>query len=320
MRAFIRYNGKNSSQRVRKSTVASYLLTLIQGVFKLLPFSLSSKLGVLVVRIFLIFVPRANKVALINLTQAFPDITEAQKKEILRKHIQELGVMLSTILRGEHLSADWQKKHVEIDSQETFKRLINCHGATGAMLATAHLGNFEMLLHYVTLVGSKINFISRALKPQWLQDWWMSQRSKSGSKGIEREGAVRGVLSALRKKEIVAVLFDQNVTREHAAFVPLFGRKCATTKIIPLMLKKNNVPLFFITVKRVDNSYRARISEVQYSDLVNLEDIEEFSVQLLTKLHLELEDRIREFPEGWFWFHRRWKTAPLGEKEDFYKK
>lgn len=300
--------------------MASYLLTLIQGVFKLLPVSFSSKLGVIIVRIFLIFVPRANKVALINLTQAFPELSEDQKKEILKKHVQELGVMLSTILRGEHLSVEWQKKYVDIDSQETFKKLINCHGTTGAMLATAHLGNFEMLLHFVSMQGSKINFISRALKPQWLQNWWMSQRAKSGSKGIEREGAVRGVLAALRRKEIVAVLFDQNVTREHAAFVPLFGRICSTTKIIPLMLKKNNVPLFFITVKRDQNSYRARISEIQYSDLENLEDVEDFSVQLLTKLHLDLEDRIREFPEGWFWFHRRWKTAPQGEKEDFYKK
>lgn len=299
--------------------MVQFILSLIQFTFKLLPKSASYFICFIIVRLFLVFIPRAENVALKNLAQAFPDLTTIERKEILKKHVKELAIMLSVILKGEHFTKDWHQKYVKFDSSENLKKLADSFGTTGAMILTAHLGNFELLLHSVTLQAARLNFISRALKPKGLQNWWMSQRSKSGSRGIDREGAVKGVLSTLKKKEIVALLFDQNVTRENAAFVPLFGRICATTKIIPLMLKKHNVPLFFVSVKRINDSYQAKLSEIPYGDLLAIDDTEEFSVQLLTRLNQELERRIRDYPEGWFWFHRRWKTAPKGEKEDFYK-
>src|SRR5438094_256338 len=52
-------------------------------------------------------------------------------------------------------------------------------------------------------------------------------REACGYRVIPRQSALRGVLAALRRNEVVAILIDQN-TIEGGTFVPFFGRQAAT--------------------------------------------------------------------------------------------
>src|SRR5690606_20029609 len=102
------------------------------------------------------------------------------------------------------------------------------------MMATGHLGSFELLAHCVSMYGFPISFVVRPFKLERLNAWWSGIREAAGNRAIARSGAFKEILKELTSGRDVAVLFDQNVTRNHAVFVDWFGRPAATTRTVAL--------------------------------------------------------------------------------------
>ena len=119
----------------------------------------------------------------------------------------------------------------------------------------------------------------------------------------------------------VGVLFDQNITRNHALFVDWFGRPAATTKALALAALKTEAPIFVVALiqKDVDRNFyecgECNCSDI-YSNTVLSKN--EKLLQITESLVRRYESLILKNPESWFWMHRRWKTAPEGNAEDFY--
>jgi KDO2-lipid IV(A) lauroyltransferase len=110
-----------------------------------------------------------------------------------------------------------------------------------------------------------------------------------------------------------AILFDQNVTRNHAVFVEWFGLPAATTRSVALAALRTGVPIFVASIRYIrEDRYYVDAAECYYEDVQRDErmssDEKVFVItQRVTDMYCEM---IRKFPEGWFWMHRRWKTRP----------
>ena len=75
----------------------------------------------------------------------------------------------------------------------------------------------------------------------------------------------------------------------------------------PAMLAlKTGAPLLYgIPVRQKDYSYKAFIYEVSKD---NLQGSDSDKITELTRRHkVYLEKFIKEYPEQWFWMHKRWK-------------
>ena len=120
----------------------------------------------------------------------------------------------------------------------------------------------------------------------------------------------------------MALLFDQNVRLGHAVFVDFFGVKAATTKAVALAALRNGAPLIVSSIAYLGQD-RYRLDAVECDLKAILEDNalstddKVFRITQIATSHFE--KMVREFPEGWFWLHRRWKTRPEGQPEDLYK-
>jgi len=261
--------------------------------------------------IYLLLKPELKRVAQVNLKIAFPDLTEFERERIYKHHKKELAQIFADMIRAPYHDPKWVKENVVFNDPALVSQYIEEIKVTGGVSATAHIGNFEIILHALNQNGVVTNFVTRAFKQKFLNEWWQKRRASSGGSAIDRKGAIKGSLRAIQNKESVGILFDQNVTRNFASFVPLFGKNAATTKIIPLLLKKTKASLVFWTVRPAESKFIVEGRKIDYHDI--LED-EEFTEKLLIRLHQELERRIREYPEGWFWFHRRWRTQEFNEK------
>ena len=93
----------------------------------------------------------------------------------------------------------------------------------GAIIMTAHLGNWELGGIVFSLKGFPMTVIAWPHRSRRVTDFFTRRRSSKGLKVVQVGDAKRETLRALRRNECVAVLGDRNFTRRGIC-IPFFGR------------------------------------------------------------------------------------------------
>lgn len=293
--------------------IAYGLVRALVAALSLLPQSARVALFGSVFRVVFALVPRIRKTIEKNLTIAFPDKDAAWRAEISRRNATEMGRLLADTIRLPALTSEWADSHVEIPALERYAARINEDPSRGILIATGHLGSFELLGHAIGLRGFPLAAVARRFQSKRFDAWWTGLREKGGNKIIDRRGAFKEVVNALGSGMSAAILFDQNVTRNHAVFVDWFGVPAATTRAVALAALRTGVPLFVVSIRYIGGDrYRVEALECDYSDVYRDERLSsDEKVERITRRLADYYcDMIRAFPEGWFWLHRRWKTRP----------
>jgi KDO2-lipid IV(A) lauroyltransferase len=272
-------------------------------------------------RIAFAIVPRLRKTAMRNLEIAFPEASSEWRREILKKNCTEMGRLLADVVRLPSLTPEWAREHVSCLVLERYVSVLGKQNGKGVLIATGHLGSFELLGHAIGLFGYPLSAIARRFRSPVLDRWWMSLREVRGNTIIDRKGAVKEMINTLLSGRSVAVLFDQNVTRNHAVFPTWFGKPAATTRSVALAALRTEVPIFVASMRYAgEDRYTIEAVECECSDVYRDERLSmDEKIDLITQ---RLSDHycrmIAAFPEGWFWLHRRWKTRPEHEQEAVY--
>lgn len=203
-------------------------------VLGLIPYRLQVIIISSLLKLATIIRPKYKKIALLNLRQAFPQKSEKEIQDIFRRSFDSLGRLVADSARLHSLDADWVRTHVEFPRHDEYCQLKEKYKGRGLLIATGHLGSFELLAHGAAVYGVPLSFVVRNFKAKKLDDWWRSVREANGNRVIARKGAYRRVVRSLKSGNDVGILFDQNVTRNLAVFVDLFGRPAATTRALAL--------------------------------------------------------------------------------------
>jgi len=132
----------------------------------------------------------------------------------------------------------------------------------------------------------------------------LERRQKHYGGDIYRKGreAALGMVTAIRKKQVMCLLVDQQL-REGMA-VPFFGHPANTSiSHIKIAIKKN-VPIMFMRTERLDGCrFRVTIS----APIALPQDSSDDAVLgVATAINQELATWIAAQPDQWFWPHRRW--------------
>jgi KDO2-lipid IV(A) lauroyltransferase len=276
-------------------------------LFMRLPVSLARLFGRLFSFLFWHLVPRRRRVAIENIRGAFPEKSDAEVMELARAHYRHLGlfladVVLVTRLRPENLDRYVDTSEQSVAIEEAMKR------GKGVLFFTAHAGCWELAGAATSLMGYPVNAVGRPLDNPLIDRLVSGFREASGQKIISKFNALRGVLRALKRREIAAMLMDQDAGRQ-GIFVEFFGRICSTSDAVGRMAVRTGAPVIVSLTQRVDESPRhrftSRILEVPLSG-----DARADAEEITRRATALLEEQIRQHPEQWLWVHRRWKTRP----------
>jgi KDO2-lipid IV(A) lauroyltransferase len=270
-------------------------------------------------RLLFLAVPRLRRTIDQNLRIAFPDKDASWRRSIRRKNATEMGRLLADTVRLPSLTPEWGESHVEIPALEAYRQRLKEEPSRGVLIATGHLGSFELLGHAIGLRGLPLAAVARKFQSPLFDRWWTGLREARGNKIIDRRGAFKEVVNTISSGMSAAILFDQNVTRNHAVFVDWFGVPAATTRSVALAALRTEAPVFVASIRYTGNDqYVVDASECNYGDVLRDERMttdEKISV-ITRRLADTYCEMIRNFPEGWFWMHRRWKTRPeAGDKK-----
>ena len=110
--------------------------------------------------------------------------------------------------------------------------------------------------------------------------------------------------AALQRGEHLGMLVDQHFSR--GADVTFFGRRCKANPSIARLARQFDCPVVGVRVIRLPN-HRFRIAAEGPFDLPRDPsgriDVQQ-STQMITSV---IERWVRENPDQWLWFHRRWR-------------
>lgn len=293
--------------------IAYGLVRALVAALSLLPQSARVALFGGIFRVAFAVIPRVRTTIEKNLAIAFPDKDAAWRRAITRKNATEMGRLLADTVRLPSLTPEWAASHVEIPALEGYAARLKEVPSRGILIATGHLGSFELLGHAIGLRGFPLAAVARRFQSKRFDAWWTGLREKGGNKIIDRRGAFKEVVNAIGSGMSAAILFDQNLTRNHAVFVDWFGVPAATTRSVALAALRTGAPIYVASMRYCgEDRYRVEALECDYSDVYRDEKLssDEKILVITERLADHYCEMIRNFPEGWFWLHRRWKTRP----------
>lgn len=246
-----------------------------------------------------------------NLRHAFPEWDEGRVLRTARAVYTHFGSVLLDLLWMEGRTPDRLRSLLEVRGPEHVER--GMAAGRGALLVTAHIGNWE--LHGVAhgLLFGPIHVVARPLDNPLLDRRLCALRTMAGNTVLYKQRALARILRALREGGAVAILIDQNVQPGDGIFVDFFGRPAATTTVAAALAVKNGCALVPCRTELLpDGRYRiAYQPAVEWSPSGDRQADIACLTQRLTRT---IEDWVRETPEQWLWMHRRWKTRPPGER------
>lgn len=276
-----------------------------------LPRRTATGLATCVVALFFRARPKLQRTAAYNLRLAFPDWTEAQRKETMRKMVRSLGRMAAEFARLPRLTKDNVQEIVILDGHENF--LAGHERGKGVLYLTGHIGAWELSSFAHALYGYPLHYMARPLDNKRLDALVNRYRCASGNQPIFKNESARAMLKILKDAGTIGILADQNTLPAEGAFVDFFGKlACTTTGIARVALHTGAavVPGFAYWDGSIQK-YRLRFERPV--EFVRTGDTEKDVYEITQKFAKVLEEIIRRYPEQWVWVHARWKTRPPGE-------
>ncbi len=303
-------------------TVSLACARFIYALLSALPHRFNVTLFSTIFKILFFVVPRLKSATMRNLEIAFPESDIEWRRSIVQQNTVEMGRLAADAVRLPSLSEEWVREHVSCPMLERYLEVLSKQNGKGILIATGHLGSFELLGHAIGLMGHPLAAVARNFRSPRFNTWWTALRESRGNRIIGRKGAFKEITGTITSGMSVAVLFDQNVTKNHAVFVDWFGRAAATTKSLGLAALRCEVPIFVASIRYVgDDKYVIDAVECDFAGVYHDQDAstDEKVVKITEVISAAYTEMIRSFPEGWFWMHRRWKTRPESEEESVYQ-
>ena len=248
-----------------------------------------------------LFVPRLRRIAVRNLEMA----GYSDPQPIADGVFRSIGRILKSFGEFPKITRENVHEWIRYDGLENFTAAMA--KGRGVLVATAHLGNWELSAFTHALMTGPMNIVVRPLDNPKIDAFVERYRGLSGNPIIRKKEAARGILRALRAGEAVGILIDQNATLEEGTFIEFFGVKaCAGTAFAGFARHSGAavVPGFALW-SEAERKYVLRF----YPEVPMTGEIQGDT----QRVHAVLEGVIREYPDQWLWIHRRWKSRPVGE-------
>lgn len=254
---------------------------------------------------------RLRKVGLRNLDLAFPEKSRKEKLQILWGLFHGLGRQLAEFA----LFPRYNKENVsQIAVYDGFQNFAEARSrGKGVLFLTAHFGGWEIGSFVHSLNGNPMNIVVRPLDNPLVDAFVDRYRTLHGNHTFGKQDFARGLLTSMKRGEVVGILMDTNMTPPQGAFVDFFGvPACTATGVARVALHTGAAVLPAFTVW--DNElgkYKIRFDPPL--QMVKTGDDEADVIANTALFTRVIETYARRYPEQWLWVHRRWKTRPPGE-------
>jgi len=243
-----------------------------------------------------LIVPGFRRRAADNLALIWPERPPAERRRLVRAAGAEFTRLM---VEYAHLDRFLVDLPLEITGEEHLEAAKAA--GKGAVLVTAHYGNWEAARLAALRLGCETGIIYRAFNNEFLDRFTQSLLPHVGRPVLQkgREG-VRGLSRHIGAGGFAMVLVDQRITG--APLIDFLGRPAETATSAAQLARRSGAAL--IPVRATRDSANRRF-EISFEQPVTGENATEMMAEVNRRIGLWVE----EHPEQWFWFHRRWNIG-----------
>lgn len=250
---------------------------------------------------------RHREIMLDNLKFAMgAELNPQQRWDMARAIYRNLGQIVFEVGWTLTASSAELNRCIQIDGLDNYRAAYE--KGRGVLVATGHMGNWELLPIVADRADIPINVLYRPLDFMPLNIFFEKLRTRFGARLIPTSHAMIRIVRALKKKEVVSILMDQSVDWYDGVWVDFFGRRTCTSNGMALIALKSRSPVIPVFLYREASGFRAVFGEEIPLEVTGdkTKDIEKNTLNYSRAI----EKAIRRHPEQWFWVHRRWKNRP----------
>ncbi len=290
------------------------LLLGLMWLLHWLPLPLLGRFGTAIGSLLFVVMRPRRRIALTNLRLTMPELSEAEREEIARRHFQAYSRSV------------WERAILWWAPESRLKRLITIDPA-GEIPVAAMTEKPTILLcpHFVCLdvAGAAIAMEASA------SSMYVTQKNaafdavlRAGRarfkpvKLFTRQDGIKPILRALRDKLPYFMLPDMDFGEKDAEFVPFFGVQAATLTATARIAATTGAQVMPVIATFLPNYQGWRVKFYPVWDNYPGEDM----VAATRRMNQFIEERVRESPAEYFWTHKRFKTRPNGEPSLYSKK
>jgi Kdo2-lipid IVA lauroyltransferase/acyltransferase len=254
-----------------------------------------------------------RRIAEDNIRQALPFMTRhpawsatfETPESIARETFIHLGTSLVETCRLYHGKGLDIIDAIEIRGREHYEGARAKH--KGLVFVTGHCGNWELIaLCFHRRFNDTMSVVARKQNNPYLNTMVERMRMHYDNSVIYKHGALKPIISCLKKDGVVGILADQSVLTDEGVLIDVLGRKAWASKAPVVIAKKTGVPLIPAFIHREQDRHVITLSpEFLLSGDMSEEGVRQ-DVQALSNY---LEDFVCAHPADWYWVHRRWKRA-----------
>ena len=241
-------------------------------------------------------IPGLRRRAEQNLDLVWPDLTRTQRNAIIKgaaRHFSCLSV--------EYARLDKVIRDVQIDAQGLDVLRAAQAAGKGAVLVSAHYGNWEAARLAALQAGCETGIIYRAFNNRYLDRFTLNLIPCCGTPVLQkgRQG-MRQLVTHVARGGFVMILVDQR--NSGAPFLDFLGKPAETVTAAADLAHRTGAALI---PARAMRNFSDRRFDVTFEEL----ELGETPLATMQAVNDRIGAWVTEHPEQWFWFHRRWRST-----------
>ncbi len=235
----------------------------------------------------------------------------AEAPQIADAMYRHFGLLIAECLHFSGSRAHAFVERVDIVGREHVEA-VRARGG-GALVLMGHIGNWELMGLVAAAIWRPVHVVVKSLGGSGLDAYWRASRERMGLHLLPRDDAMRDCIKALRRREVVALILDQNMRRHRGIFVDFFGQPACTTPGLAYLSGVARTPVLPVYMIRAPNGRHTLHIE---SPVEPPPDRSEDTIRVYTQRYTAILERIiRAHPDQWTWIHKRWRTRPPADQE-----
>lgn len=279
-----------------------FLYRIGQAIALSLPIEIAYRVAVFFSDLHCIFAYKDRRAVTGNLKAIFPEKTDREIVEIRKNTFRNFAKYLVDFFRFSKLDSRYIEKNIKIVGTHYIDEALLKR--KGAIILTAHIGNWELGGVVIALLGYPFWAVALSHKDPRVNDFFNFQRQSKGIKVVALEKAVKASLGVLKQNELIALLGDRNFSER--GVVLDFFRKPMLFPVGPALLSlKTGAPVIpGFMVRNKDDSFTLKIERpIEFKPSGNKEkDL----LELILQYKSIFEDYIRSYPDQWYMFREFW--------------